>query len=100
MIPEIIQDLPEVHPGSAGGAGERGYRRGLPGVRELAGVPVYGAAAAGYATAAGGRCPAAGVLIMSETKHTPGPWAVVGGSIMVEYRGGFFDLAYVDGTIP
>ena len=33
-------------------------------MRELAGVPVYGAAAAGYAVAAGGRCPAAGVLIM------------------------------------
>ena len=34
------------------------------------------------------------------TKHTPGPWAVVGGSIMVEYDGGFFDLAYVDGIFP
>ena len=37
---------------------------------------------------------------MSETQHTPGPWAVVAGSIMVEYGGGFFDLAYVDGTFP
>ena len=39
------------------------------GVRELACVPVYGAAAAGYAVAAGGRCPAAGVLMSTPDKR-------------------------------
>ena len=37
---------------------------------------------------------------MSDTQHTPEPWILVGNSIMVEYRGGFFDLAYVDGIFP
>ena len=61
MTPEI-SDLPEVHPGSAGGANNGDTGEDFLGMRELAGVPVYGAAAAGYATAEGGRC-AAGVLM-------------------------------------
>ena len=34
------------------------------------------------------------------TEHTPAPWTAVGGSIMVDYGGGFFDVAYVDGKYP